>query len=162
MVNELNNLVQDILQSNVDLLSIAVKQRAKFEGWLKFELARALKKIYADTRVEYCVGKEKKVLVDIFSNDSFIELKTPNTSYRIADCDDKIRPITKNISSIVNDVNKLKQLNSIGYIAFVLFPLDDKNKYMSHMEKITRCLKNYKETILTIKEGRVLIFTGEV
>ena len=42
MVNELNNLIQDILRSNVDLLSIAVKQRAKFEGWLKFELARAL------------------------------------------------------------------------------------------------------------------------
>lgn len=162
MVNELNNLIQDILKSNVDLLFIAVKQRAKFEGWLKFELACALKKKYTDTRVEYCLGKEKKVLIDIFSNGSFIELKTPNTNYKIEDCDDKTRPITKNISSIVNDVNKLKQLNNKGYIAFVLFPLDDKEKYKNHIEKITCCLKNYQETILTINKVKVLVFTGEI
>lgn len=162
MVNELNGLIQDILKSNVDLLSIAVTQRAKFEGWLKFELARALKKNYANTRVEYCVGEEKKVFVDIFSNDSFIELKTPNTNYRIADCDEKTRPITKNVSSIIDDITKLKALNKKGYIAFVMFPLDEDEKYRTHVDKIKDNLSDYKESILQIQEGAVLVFAGEV
>ena len=162
MVNELNGLIQDILKSNVDLLSIAVKQRAKFEGWLKFELARALKKKYANTRVEYCIGEEKKVFVDIFSNDSFIELKTPNTNYRIADCDEKTRPITKNVSSIIDDITKLKALNKKGYIAFVMFPLDEDEKYRTHVDKIKDNLSDCRESIITVKEGSVLIFTGEI
>lgn len=39
MEQRLNELIIDILRKNEVLVAIAIKQRAKFEGWLKFELA---------------------------------------------------------------------------------------------------------------------------
>lgn len=41
MVNDLNEMIQSILESNQDLLSIAVKQRAKFENWLKIKIPQS-------------------------------------------------------------------------------------------------------------------------
>jgi hypothetical protein len=41
----------EILESRKDLLQIVVRQKAKFEGWLKFELAHKLK-IIGLTNVE--------------------------------------------------------------------------------------------------------------
>ena len=39
MEQQLNDILVNILKSRQDLVFIAIKQRAKFEGWLKFELA---------------------------------------------------------------------------------------------------------------------------
>ena len=76
-----------LLKSNATLLSIAIHQRAKFEGWLKFELAKELKKMFPDTHVEEHANEN---LVDVFANDSLLELKTPNTSYTSKECVDKL------------------------------------------------------------------------
>jgi len=32
--------IVEILEKNLSLVALAVRQRAKFEGWLKFEFAR--------------------------------------------------------------------------------------------------------------------------
>lgn len=162
MVSELNDLIQGILKSNDGLLAIAVKQRAKFEGWLKFELAYALSLKYPDTRVEYHIP-ETNCHIDLYANESFIELKTPNTSFSNTSCEEHTRPITKNIASIDDDIAKLKGFSEKGYVAFVMFPLDEEcQKHKQHTQKIVANLKCYEETIVRIKGIPVLVFTGKI
>lgn len=147
MEQQLNDILVNILTSRQDLVFIAIKQRAKFEGWLKFELANELRKLYRDTCVEKCMSGK---LVDVFSNNSYIELKTPNTSYRHDGCENRTRPITDNIASIINDINALKQIGVDGYIAFVMFPIDNNGKYKSHIDKIDANVKNSVKTVIKI------------
>lgn len=164
MVNELNEMIHSILESNQDLLNIAVKQKSKFEGWLKFELAHALKQKYCDTRVEYPIT-DTKSHVDIYTNESFIELKTPNTNYQKEICEDCTRPITMNVTSIIGDIKKLNNPAILGkkrYIAFVMFPLDAHGAYKRHTDKIVPYLKKHKEAIAHIKGVPVLVFTGQI
>lgn len=163
MEQQLNDILVNILTSRHDLVFIAIKQRAKFEGWLKFELANELIKLYSDTCVEKCMpykGSEK--LVDIFSNNSCIELKTPNTSYRHDGCENRTRPITNNIDSIINDINALKEIGVNGYIAFVMFPIDNNGKYQSHIDKIDANVKNSVKTVIKINNIPILVYTAKV
>ena len=159
MEQQLNDILVNILTSRQDLVFIAIKQRAKFEGWLKFELANELRKLYRDTCVEKCMSGK---LVDVFSNNSYIELKTPNTSYRHDGCENRTRPITDNIASIINDINALKQIGVDGYIAFVMFPIDNNGKYKSHIDKIDANVKNSVKTVIKINNIPILVYTAKV
>lgn len=88
---------------NEPILTIHVPQRAKFERYLQAVLSLRLKKRFGDTEIEYpLAGKH----ADIYANETYIELKTPNTSYRFSDIVNKTRPITKNVQSIIDDINK--------------------------------------------------------
>ena len=147
MEQQLNDILVNILTSRQDLVFIAIKQRAKFEGWLKFELANELRKLYPDTCVEKCMSGK---LVDVFSNNSYIELKTPNTSYRHDGCENRTRPITNNINSIIDDISALKEIGDNGYIAFVMFPIDNNDKYQSHIKKIDENVKKSVKTVIKI------------
>ncbi len=42
MDNLIRKLISNIISENGGLINIPLKQRAKFEGWLKFELAYKL------------------------------------------------------------------------------------------------------------------------
>lgn len=151
--------IKKILSKNQDLLEIAFRQRAKFEGWLKFEIAKEFQKSGKDTKVEYPIADlfADKVLpelyrnteverliqrghVDLFAENCLIELKTPNTSYTCEGVDPKTRPITDNVNSIISDVDKLRNitegLSYDSFIAFVMFPIDTNKKYMGHVNKI--------------------------
>ena len=163
MEQQLNDILVNILKSRQDLVFIAIKQRAKFEGWLKFELANELNNIYSDTCVEKCMpykGSEK--LVDVFSNNSCIELKTPNTSYRHDGCENRTRPITNNIASIIDDINALKKIGVDGYIAFIMFPIDNNGKYKSHIDKIDANVKKSVKTVIKINNIPILVYTAKV
>ena len=163
MEQELNDILVNILQTRQDLVYIVIKQRAKFEGWLKFELANKLCKKYSDTCVEKCMPyNDSEKLVDVFSNNSYIELKTPNTSYRHKDCENRTRPITNNIASIIDDINALKSIAVNGYIAFVMFPIDNNGKYQSHINKIDKIISNSIKTIFQINNIPILIYTAKV
>lgn len=164
----LNDLIKTILMGNQSLITIALQQRAKFEGWLKFELANKLKKMYADTVVEYHL-KGMNAHVDIYSNQSLIELKTPNTSYNANDCINAKKNITDNVKGIVNDINKLNSINPKvsyvgGYIAFVMFPLDKRGTYTKHINKIKSNIHTGKmvSSTLTINGVDILIFTAKI
>ena len=159
MEQQLNDILVNILTSRQDLVFIAIKQRAKFEGWLKFELANELRQRYTDTCVEKCMSGK---LVDVFSNNSCIELKTPNTSYRYDGCENRTRPITDNIASIINDINALKKIGVDGYIAFVMFPIDNNGKYQSHIKKIDANVKNSVKTVIKINNIPILVYTAKV
>ena len=159
MEQQLNDILVNILTSRQDLVFIAIKQRAKFEGWLKFELANELRKLYRDTCVEKCMSGK---LVDVYSNNSYIELKTPNTSYRHDGCENRTRPITSNIDSIIDDINALKKIGVDGYIAFVMFPIDNNGKYKSHIDKIDANVKKSVKTVIKINNIPILVYTAKV
>lgn len=170
MVNILNTFIQGILSTNEKLVFIAIRQRAKFEGWLKFELANALREQYKRIYVEHHIPNAKESssssnFVDIYADGALIELKTPNTNYRNELCMDLTRPITMNVASIIADINKLKAIDPQSdnhYIAFVMFPLDKDKAYEKHIAKIRTHLRDSVETIAQIAQVPVLIFTGKV
>lgn len=191
MISELLcDMIGDIILRNQELVSIAVRQRAKFEGWLKFELARTLRRYFKNTCVEYNVNTgtygaseddeqaETHKLVDIFFDNILLELKTPNTNYANPLCEDRTRPITKNIESILGDVKKLRDIlqmpnlhgSSRGFIAFAMFPLDVKEKlYMAHIDKITKVITSHNsngqpitKVIKLDNQIPILIYVAEV
>ena len=167
--------IKSILLNNKDLLEIAFKQRAKFEGWLKFEIAKEFQTSGKDTKVEYPTAKGH---VDIFADNCLIELKTPNTSYNHPDLESKTRPITDNVNSIISDVDKLRKISEDTcydlFIAFVMFPIDkdeDKNtksKYIEHVNRIEnhiqaqglQIIKDERE--VTIKSIPALVYVAKV
>ena len=161
--------IKKILSKNQDLLEIAFRQRAKFEGWLKFEIAKEFQKSGKDTKVEYPIAKGH---VDLFADNCLIELKTPNTSYTCKGVDPKTRPITDNVNSIISDVDKLRNitegLSYDSFIAFVMFPIDTNKKYMEHVNRIEnhiqapglQIIKDERE--VTIKSIPALVYVAKV
>ena len=160
--------IKKIISKNKDLLEIAFRQRAKFEGWLKFEIAKEFQKSGKDTKVEYPIAKGH---VDLFADNCLIELKTPNTSYTCKGVAPKTRPITKN----VNDINKLGKLRKISkvpcydlFIAFVMFPIDTNKKYMRHVNKIENHIQAQglqiikDERTVTINSIPALVYVAKV
>ena len=167
--------IESILSNNQDLLEIAFKQRAKFEGWLKFDIAKKFQESGKDTKVEYSIAKGH---VDLFADNCLIELKTPNTSYTCEGVDPKTRPITDNVNSIISDVDKLRKISEDTcydlFIAFVMFPIDkdeDKNtksKYIEHVNRIENHIQAQglqiikDERIVTVKSIPALVYVAKV
>jgi len=119
-----------------------MRQRAKFEGWLKFALATHAEASGAtDVAVEsgYEGSSFRSDILFAFQGcHHLLELKTPNTNYRIPGVQNKHRPITKNIASIVADVKKLRSSNSDGLMAFVLFPVRaDDIQWHEYLQRIS-------------------------
>ena len=153
----------DILTKHEELLRIPLRQRAKFEGWLKFELACYLEQIgmrsvevesqrhFSRDRIDLIFFKDED-LEYLYS----LELKTPNTNWKIAGVSTSGRPITKNIQSIVDDAFKLN--SQYGIVAFVLFPVPvDDSRWEIYLNRINDktglCLS--KETNCDIVEMNV-------
>lgn len=137
--------ISEIIKNHFQLVSIAIGQRAKFEGWLKFELANHLKKIgMSNVEVEsaYTDSNSRADLGFVYKGIRYdIELKTPNTNWRIKGIESKGRPITKNIDSIINDSKKLEKCVGNGIVAFVLFPIpvgDD--RWKQYLDRISNRL----------------------
>lgn len=114
-----------ILRKNKKLLRIPIRQKAKFEGWLKFELAHYLEEIGMENVEVESKNWFRRDRTDITFFDGgepySVELKTPNTNWRVKGVSSNGRPITKNIQSIIDDAIKLNSPN--GIVGFVLFPI---------------------------------------
>ncbi len=132
--------IVDVLEQHRSLLAVAVRQRAKFEGWLKFELAQ-----YAEQQGASAVEVETVSESGARSDLSFIydgqrydvELKTPNTNWRMNGVLARTRPITKNIASIVIDGKKLLRCPGQGIVAFCLFPIaSGDGKWIRYLNRI--------------------------
>ena len=114
----------DILRQRQEIVGLAISQRAKFEGWLKFELADAARRNGAtNLRFEHPLAAGRADLgFELQGVSCVVELKTPNTNYRMEGVANLHRPITMNIDSIIEDAGKLRRCGG-GMIAFILFPL---------------------------------------
>jgi hypothetical protein len=150
MHEQVRRWIVDILKSHHPLLAIAFRQRAKFEGWLKFELAA-----YAEENgaLSVCVEaspEEQAVASRCRSDLSFrlddvrydIELKTPNSNWCLPGVGISTRPITKNIAEIVVDARKLSAWTDHGLVAFVLFPIPRGDvRWHEYLERISMSLE---------------------
>lgn len=120
--------IADILQARSKLLAIAIRQRAKFEGWLKFELAAYAELHGAEqVKIEAATDDSVRSRADLtfhYNGERYdIELKTCNTNYRMKGVLDRTRPITKNVAGIITDAKKLASCAEHGVIAACMFPV---------------------------------------
>jgi hypothetical protein len=120
--------IVEVIRAHPALLAIAVRQRAKFEGWLKYELASTAELRGArDVEVEAALEKlaaSRSDLAFYFEGKRYdIELKTCNTNWRIDGVLPLTRPITKNIDGIIVDAKKLQNCPGEGIVAFCMFPV---------------------------------------
>ncbi|MFV2044934.1 MAG: hypothetical protein ACC700_17070 [Anaerolineales bacterium] len=119
----------EILQDRQELLGLAVRQRSKFEGWLKLELAATAAKhgaIKIEIEAPYPspqIGPRADLAFSYGGNRYFIELKTPNTNWRMPGVIGSTRPITKNIDGVISDAEKIASRGICGIVAFVMFPV---------------------------------------
>ena len=131
--------IVQILANHEGLLGLPLRQKAKFEGWLKFELAHHLEQIgMKDVEVETKRWHRRdRTDITFFHNGEpySVELKTPNTNWKIDGVNSNARPITKNIQSVIDDAMKLNSPN--GIVAFVLFPVPvGDNRWESYLKRI--------------------------
>jgi len=125
-------LTTHLLSRRTDVLLLACRQRAKFEGWLKFELASALAAQPAVQNVVledcYPSGRRSDISFSLNGVTWYLELKTPNVNWRAAGVENRTRPITKNIDSLIGDVRKLQQdcASQNGLAVFCLFPIPNR------------------------------------
>ena len=125
----LRQWITQIIQQNEQLIRIAVRQRAKFEGWLKFELAAIVEAngaiaVEVETSSQESDNKQRADISFFYNDASYdVELKTPNTNWRTEGVIVAHRPVTKNVDEIIQDGKKLKRSSSNGLVAFVMFPI---------------------------------------
>ncbi|MED0677487.1 hypothetical protein ABEV55_16955 [Aneurinibacillus thermoaerophilus] len=165
--------IEEIIQDHTKLMHIALRQRAKFEGWLKFELAQHLEEYgFNELSVEYMYNKGKSADIS-FTKDNqryFLELKTSNTNWVVKGIESKTRPITKNIDSIIDDGFKLQGCNGVGILVFILFPLPKGDRrWNQYLERVSNLLeisfqenKNYKIISYEYKETKCEILASAV
>ena len=138
-------------------LNFFIKNRAKFEGWFKVELCDILSRYTDDITPE-------KDRIDIVFHNWALELKTSNTNYRYKHVENKTRPITKNVKSIIKDIMDLK--NNSNYsnkaVVFIIFPLSkDINDWNKHILKIKNELQELKEKEFSLKNGvKAILYCG--
>jgi hypothetical protein len=108
---------------------MACRQRAKFEGWLKFELAISLSRQAAFQNITLEDGYPSKGRSDIsfvsYGVKWFIEMKTANTNFRADGLENKGRPVTRNMAGIVEDFEVLQKRAkpARGLAVFCIFPV---------------------------------------
>lgn len=137
--------ILSILTRRPDVVSLAMRERSKFEGWLKFELgavaqANGMKSVVVESSREQVQSRAD--LGFIAGEDHWqVELKTPNTNWRMEGVATKTRPITKNITSIISDARKLAGAGGRGLVAFVLFPVPTgDNRWQRYLGRISESL----------------------
>jgi hypothetical protein len=131
--------IVEIIEQRGEIVGMAMSQRSKFEGWLKFELADASRRNGAtDVSFEPTLPSGRADLSFVCDGvRCVIELKTPNTNERIVGVESPSRPITQNIASIVADAAKLAASGG-GVIAFIMFPLKTgSDTWTKHLDRLS-------------------------
>jgi hypothetical protein len=132
----------EVMRRHARLLGIALQQRAKFEHWLKFELADEMRS-WGATCIEIEPsspdGGTRADIGFVFQDVHYVvELKTPNTNWRIRGVLNRSRPITKNISEIIEDARKPPHGDAVRIVAFAMFPVPlGDNRWRAYLDRIT-------------------------
>ena len=138
----LRDWIREVFDQHKALLPLAVRQRAKFDGWLKFDLASIAEQHGArqvEVEVPYPDGTKRADIGFEFDSTAYcVELKTPNTNWRMPAVPvNKHRPITRNIAGIVSDAKKLAECSRQGIVAFALFPVSrGDRKWVRYLQRI--------------------------
>lgn len=136
--------IVEVIRAHTALIAIAIRQRAKFEGWLKFELAAYAELHGAEfVEVETALGDDlartrSDLTFSYGGKHCHVELKTCNTNWRMEGVLSRTRPITKNVAGIVADARKLKNCSGEGIVAFCMFPVSrDDERWVEYLERIS-------------------------
>lgn len=125
-----------------------MRQRAKFEGWLKVRVAHLLEGRHnLNVRLEAKYqGAHGRHLADLLVKDggfsAWVMLKTCNTNFRFPGVVNETRPITMNIAQIVEDVAKLRgqgDRSAAGYVCLPMFPVSTNREKRS--KQMQGCLE---------------------
>ena len=143
MHRTIRNQIVEILKAHPAVMTLAARQRARFEGWLKFELAARLVDEGATAVSVESAYEEAKSRADVaftVAPDKFVlELKTPSTNWRTKGVENKHKAITKAVAGIISDAVRLKSCPGTGLVAFVLLPLPEGdsrwNEYLSRISQ---------------------------
>lgn len=148
LVNQMRLKLRQILVSRQDITILACQQRAKFEGWLKFELAGALNREPKIRNIllegGYTAGGRADIVLTHCDITWFVELKTSNTNWRAEGIENRTRPIKKNIDEIIEDIKVLQGrcYPHKGLAIFILFPIPlrvwkhENEKLTYHLQRI--------------------------
>lgn len=181
MAAEVRALLRDILERRPDAVGLAMAQRAKFEGWLKVELAACLasQERFDDVRLEDQYAQGRRADISFVADDIrwFVELKTPNTNWRATGIESKTRPITLNISGVIGDINALSRRSpsSRALAIFVIFPIPrriwtlERRKLAYHLKRIEQeaslpdgSVENSGEFVVLGEDVELAIYVVEV
>jgi hypothetical protein len=125
MYDIVGKAIGEILVTRKDMLQILLRQRANFEGWLKFELAYKLEAMgMKEVEVEKKADRRRdRTDIHFWTGEQFIsvELKTCSTNWKIPGVKDCGRPITDSINGVIADAKKLN--SGSGIVAFLMFPI---------------------------------------
>lgn len=157
---ELWNIIEQEVPSKINQhkgLNSFIKNRAKFEGWFKVELCDILSKYTNNITPE-------KDRIDIVFDDWALELKTSNTNYQYKDVENKTRPVTKNVTSIIKDIVDLEKNENYKNkaVVFIVFPLSkNTTNWDKHILKIKDELKELKEKEFSFESGtNAMLYCG--
>lgn len=160
--NELWDILEDKVPhkiNNHNGLNFFIKNRSKFEGWFKVELCDILSKHTKNITPE-------KDNIDIVFDNWALELKTSNTSYIYENVENKNKPITENVASIIKDIVDLR--NNTNYenkaVIFIIFPLSKTTEgWNKHISKIQNELRELKEKEFSFQSGtNAILYCGLV
>jgi hypothetical protein len=144
MHDTIREWIAEVLESHPYIMTIAVRQRAKFEGWLKFELAAVAEKhgaqsVEVETASDENGSSRRRFDLSFTFNDCRydVELKTINSNWRVPGVYNKHRPIKKNLEGIIKDAQKLAYYSAHGIVAFVLFPTPpNDSQWVKYLDRI--------------------------
>ena len=151
--------LENIFNQNPEIARLACQQRSKFEGWLKFELAGALINQSGFARIcledNYDSNGRSDISLEFHGQKWHIEMKTANANWRIEGVESKTRPITRNMQSIVEDIDVLKQKSKPfrGMAVFCIFPVPERIwksriELNNHLQKIEKACDFAEETLI--------------
>lgn len=129
-------------------LGVFARNRSKFEGWLKVEMINCLSQQFMDVTPE-------NNRVDITFEDWAVELKTVNTNFRFPNVQNRTRPITRNVQSVINDITKLNQIDTPNKaVVFIAFPVEHNNPdWQNHLQRISVNLTELRHTEFSFQEN---------
>lgn len=147
----IKNEIRKILIGRREVVSLACARRSKFEGWLKFELAAALTtkqpEISSLVLEDGYLSNRRSDLSFVYEGDKyFVEMKTANTNWRVEGVENLHRPVAKNISGIIENIQILNKLAppAHGIAVFTIFPIpyrllsETPAKLNLHLDRIER------------------------
>jgi len=162
--------IREIVVSRSKVLSVALCQRSKFEGWLKLELAERALTQGLDVEFEptFPLGGRADLAIVDAETSTFVELKTANFNWRVTGIQNKTRPVTMNVAGVIEDARKLRAVG--GVIAAIFFPIPKGDKrwqhYVRRIEDETRLqlLENNRAVLIELPEcpADVVLLTAAV
>jgi len=146
------------------VLDVALRQRAKFEGWLKVELAYALEQRGATVILEAEVPgvQGHRFRADIRAKfpegTMFIMLKTNNASFCFPGIAPRTRPVSRNFMKTAEDIDKLRPCagGSSAFVVFPFFPVSSSAEKRADQVRphLTRLLEGCRARL--VREGFVI------